>query len=237
MKNGTVPDMANGETKKKPGRKFNPLALSNVGSGKSIWQPFTQEYVTKSQYMQLKKKDIHLNELKRNNWIDHPDFNGKMEDDHWIDTTNVRINTALDLDSNEVPDIAKANSTISQWRSEKSILQNEVLSKQENLNELCDIIEFMKHGMKCVSSDLAEFRSNLKSCEEYLDNVFISRSWKKLADDAFNFVVDRDEDRQIADPNYQKKYKCAGVIDTTIDPDVVWDPVKEEYVSKKDLPF
>lgn len=102
----TVPNMAtNGQLESKTGRKPDLTALNNIGQNKCIWNPMTQEFVNAAQHYKLKRNDIHLDELSRNSWI--TSFNGKMQDDHWIDVTNARINAIDDKPTFELaPDSA-----------------------------------------------------------------------------------------------------------------------------------
>ena len=89
----------------KTGRTPNPLSLNNIGKNKCILNPISKRHVTASRYYALRKNDIFLNDLRVNSFIDHPDFNGTMEIDEWMDETMLRINGEMPLEA--IPEIGE----------------------------------------------------------------------------------------------------------------------------------
>ena len=134
----------------KTGRKPSPIVLTNIGE--SIWSPFDDKFVNYNRFYKLQKQGIHLNELARNSWINHPDFKGQLKSDHWMDTTIAKLGFDPRVDT------ATSNTESEKNTDSKEIqhLKNEMELIKEEMDTLKNDIKIVYDGAKKLVSDLSK---------------------------------------------------------------------------------
>jgi len=159
---------ANGSRK---GRMPNPRALNNIGA--AIFNPITQKEVAFCRYYAMKKDGIHLDELERNSWIDHPDFNGTLSTLEWMDKyqpvddrLNPEIQRASESPEFTNDDLDTTSNNSKQVFSYKDLISELVVSRIETTTE--------RELRKKVEFVLEQARAELSEMQETLKKVMVA---------------------------------------------------------------
>lgn len=160
--------------KTKPGRPFNPYAISNIG--KRIWNPITQQHVDHQEfYRLLREEDIDLSKLRVNSHIDMSNTKGQYKFDGDM-TEKEFFNYYSIYNSEEEPSILSVET--SKTPQDKDQLYNvcvkqaiEIESKSKELNRLQSEINNLRHTIQEIQFQAVESHKKTGSLVRNIEKV------------------------------------------------------------------